>query len=184
MWRRNRLHGERACVRRGRRTGERCWRGEARGMQELEATPPLWRATVPVFLAVLERMEAELAQAEARPRRGNGGGACAAALAGDDAGGAAGGDGGAAYPAHRLPARRRTGAGVCVNRWTGRGSGRGWRRRGSIWPGLDPAAFAGAEGRTVTAQAGFAHAGAAGRGLFARVRPAQPYSTTPWRMWR
>ena len=37
-------------------------------MQESEeaAPPPLWRATVPVFLAVLGRLEAELGQAEAR----------------------------------------------------------------------------------------------------------------------
>ncbi len=34
-------------------------------MQERVA-PPLWRATVPVFTGVLDRMEAELAQAEAR----------------------------------------------------------------------------------------------------------------------
>ena len=34
-------------------------------MQERVA-PPLWRATVPVFLGVLDRIEAELARAEAR----------------------------------------------------------------------------------------------------------------------
>ena len=42
----------------------------------MAAGPPLWRATVPVFLAVLDRMEAELGQAEARL-----GAAVAAALA-------------------------------------------------------------------------------------------------------
>ena len=176
------VNGLRAPGRRANR--ERFWRGEE-GMQESEAgPPPLWRATVPVFLAVLDRMEAELAQAEARL-----GDAMAAALAQRPSPG-------------MMPAERQVATAVQLTlriafplagerRWGLRGplDGPGLRARLAAarehLAGLDPAAFAGAEGRTVTAQAGFADAGAAGGGVPAPSSGCRTStSTRRWRTWR
>ena len=124
-------------------------------MQDPEAAPPLWRATVPIFLAVLDRIEAELARAEARLAA-----RVAAALAQRPSNG-------------MMPAERQVAtavqftlriafplAGERVPELRGPLDVAGLRARlGAAREhlrGLDPAAFAGAETRMVTAQAGFA----------------------------
>jgi hypothetical protein len=125
-------------------------------MQDEEASPPLWRATVPVFLAVLDRMEAELAQAEARLGQAG----MAAALGQRPSPGM--------MPVERQVATAvqftlRTAfplAGARIPELRGPLDGAGLRGRiGAArehLSGLDPAAFLGAEARIVTAQAGFA----------------------------
>lgn len=117
--------------------------------------PALWRATVPVFLGVLDRIEAELARAEGRLGAG-----LEAALAQRPADG-------------MLPAGRQVAtavqftlriacplAGERVPELRGTLDVAGIRARLAAarahLAGLDPAAFEGAEARIVTAQAGFA----------------------------
>jgi hypothetical protein len=124
-------------------------------MKDCEAAPPLWRATVPVFLGVLDRMEAELVRAEARL-----GEAMAAALAQRPSPG-------------MMPVERQVAtavqftlriafplAGERVPELRGPLDAAGLRARlvaaREHLAGLDPAAFEGAEARVVTAQAGFA----------------------------
>ena len=127
-------------------------------MQDVKAVttpPPLWRATVPVFVAVLDRIEAELARAEARL-----------------------GDGMAAALAQRpstgmMTAQRQVAtavqftlrvafplAGERIPELRGPLDGPGLHARLAAARGhlnrLDPGAFEGAETRRVTAQAGFA----------------------------
>jgi hypothetical protein len=125
-------------------------------MKDCEGPPPLWRATVPVFLGVLDRMEAELVRAEAR--LGEAG--MAAALAQRPSAG-------------MMPAERQVAtaaqftlrvafalAGERAPELRGPLDAAGLRARIAAarehLRGLAPAAFAGAEARTVTAQAGFA----------------------------
>ena len=120
-----------------------------------QSEPALWRATVPVFLAVLDRIEAELLQAEGKL-----------------------GDGFAASLAHRpsegmMPAVRQVAtavhftlriafplAGQRAPELRGALDGPGLHARIEMarghLRGLDPQAFAGAEVRVVTDQAGFA----------------------------
>jgi hypothetical protein len=124
-------------------------------MQQPVGAPPLWRATVPVFLAVLDRMEAELARAEARLGERMG-----AALAQRPSPG-------------MMPVERHVAtavqftlriafplAGERIPELRGPLDLAGLRGRLAAarthLGGLDPAAFAGAEARTVTTQAGFA----------------------------
>jgi hypothetical protein len=124
-------------------------------MQEVEAAPRLWRATVPVFLGVLERMEAELARAEARLGEG-----MAAAL-------------GQRPSAGMMPAERQVAtavqftlriafplAGERVPELRGPLDPAGLRARMAAarehLQGLDPKSFLAAETRVVTVQAGFA----------------------------
>ncbi len=117
--------------------------------------PALWRATVPVFLAVLDRMAAALGQAEARLGEG-----FAAGLAQRPAAGMLSADRQVAtavqftlrvaYPLaqQRIPELR------------GALDAPGLKARIAeaqrLLAGLEPGAFEGAEARTVTAQAGFA----------------------------
>jgi hypothetical protein len=139
----------------GRANGGRRAREEG-GMKDCEGPPPLWRATVPVFLGVLDRMEAELVRAEAR--LGEAG--MAAALAQRPSAG-------------MMPAERQVAtaaqftlrvafalAGERAPELRGPLDAAGLRARIAAarehLRGLAPAAFAGAEARTVTAQAGFA----------------------------
>ncbi len=120
-----------------------------------ETAPPLWRATVPVFLGVLGRLEAELARAEARLGAG-----FEEALAQRPAAG-------------MLPFSQQVAtamqltlriafplAGERVPELRGTFDAAGLRGRAAAarehLEGLDPAAFAGAETRIITAQAGFA----------------------------
>ncbi|HRO10149.1 DUF1993 family protein [Amaricoccus sp.] len=124
-------------------------------MPQSEAAPPLWRATVPVFLAVLDRMEAELVRAEAALGEG-----MAAALAQRPS------------PA-MMPAGRQVAtavqfmlriafplAGQRIPELRGALDAPGLRERmgaaRELLRRLDAAAFAGAEARTITTQAGFA----------------------------
>lgn len=119
------------------------------------AAPPLWRASVPVFLRVLDRIEAELSRAEVHLGSG-----ITAALA--------------RRPSDRmLPVARQVAtaahftlriayplAGARVPELRGRLDAPGLHDRlGAArvaLSALDPAAFAGAEARIVRAQAGFA----------------------------
>ena len=123
-------------------------------MQERVA-PPLWRATVPVFTGVLDRMEAELTRAEERLGDGFG-----KALAQRPA-------------ARMLSADRQVAtavqftlriayplAGERIPELRGPLDGPGLHARiaeaRGLLAALQPAAFEGAEARVVTAQAGFA----------------------------
>ncbi len=118
-------------------------------------TPPLYRATVPVFVGVLDRMEAELARAEARL-----GAALGAALMGRPAQGmmpagqqvatAAQFTLRIAFPliGERVPEPR---GGFDRDGLRGRLGG-----ARDLLRGLAPEAFAGAEERIIRAQAGFA----------------------------
>ena len=117
--------------------------------------PALWRATVPVFLGVLDRMAAELAQAEARLGEG-----FAAALAQRPAAGMLSADRQVAtavqftlriaYPlaGERVPELRGPMDGAGLKAQIGEAR--------QLLTSLAPGAFAGAEARVVTAQAGFA----------------------------
>jgi hypothetical protein len=124
-------------------------------MPETTAPPPLYRASVLVFLGVLDRIAAELGRAEARLGAG-----LAAALDERPAPG-------------MMPAARQVAtavqftlriafplAGRRVPETPGPRDAAGLRARiaaaRALLAGLDPAAFAGAEARLVRAQAGFA----------------------------
>jgi hypothetical protein len=123
-------------------------------MAEGEA-PALWRATVPVFLAVLARIEAVLVQAEARLGDG-----FAAALGRRPADGMLSADRQVATAVQFTLRVAYPLAGEKVPELRGPLDAAGLRARiaeaRGLLGGLEPAAFAGAEARVVTAQAGFA----------------------------
>lgn len=120
-----------------------------------EDAPALWRATVPVFLGVLDRLEAELAKAEARLGAG-----MAAALAQRPATGMLSVDRQVATAAQFTLRIAFPLAGERIPELRGPMDAAGLRARiaeaRGLLAALSPAAFAGAEARLVTAQAGFA----------------------------
>ena len=123
-------------------------------MRDQEA-PALWRATVPVFRGVLDRLEAELAKAEARLGAG-----IAAALAQRPAAGMLSADRQVATAVQFTLRVAFPLAGERVPELRGALDAAGLRSRiaeaKALLAALAPAAFAGAEARVVTAQAGFA----------------------------
>jgi uncharacterized protein len=124
-------------------------------MQAGEAQPPLWRATVPVFLGVLDRIEAALLRAEAALGEGLG-----AALAQRPAAGMLSVDRQVATAVGFTLRIACPLAGERSPELRGPLDGPGLRGRiaeaRGLLEGLDPAAFAGAEARVVRTQAGFA----------------------------
>lgn len=120
-----------------------------------EAAPALWRATVPVFQGVLDRIEAELVRAESRLGEG-----IAEALALRPAAGMLTADRQVATAVGFTLRIAFPLAGERIPELRGRLDRPGLRARiveaRTLLAGLEPAAFEGAEARVVTAQAGFA----------------------------
>jgi uncharacterized protein len=119
------------------------------------AAPTLWRATVPVFQGVLNRMEAALEQAEARL-----GDRFDAALGQRPARGMLSADRQVATAAGFTLRIAYPLAGERVPELRGALDGPGLKARiaeaGHLLAALEPAAFEGAEARVIRAQAGFA----------------------------
>ena len=122
---------------------------------EPAAPPPLYRATVPVFLGVLDRIEAELVRAEARL-----GGGFAAALGQRPAAGMLSVDRQVATAVQFCLRIAFALTGVRAPELRGPMDAAGLKVRLAAarehLGSLEPAAFAGAEARTVREQAGFA----------------------------